>query len=89
MTTVGGKKEEESQQDFLIPHVRLPINALIIINDFFFSAARRPNCIDAALSCVVFHSKMKKRENSAAAKDNLFPPRHKCCFALLSSESVV
>lgn len=47
MTTVGGKKEEESQQDFLIPHVRLPINALIIINDFFFFAARRPNCIDA------------------------------------------
>lgn len=46
-----GEKEEESQQGFffLIPHVRLPINALIIIN----SHQRSVDDIDAVVSHVV------------------------------------
>lgn len=59
----------EKKQDFLIARARLPINALIIINDFF-------PCIDSALSWVISHSQTMNMQNSAAAEENLCMSLH-------------
>lgn len=59
----------EKKQDFLIARARLPINALIIINDF-------SPCIDLALSWVISHSQTINMQSSAAAEENLCVSLH-------------
>lgn len=79
MKATGGKK---NQQGFLIPHVRLPINALIIINDFF------PR-IDVALSRAFF-SIVKLWEGKRILKQpRTFFWTNVSLFILLLSEAVV